>query len=222
MKDVKKVCESGGFNLTKFVGNTEAIINSIPQEHRADNVRNLELGQEQLPIERALGVIWCIESDAFNFRIELKDKPCTRRGILSTISSIYDPLGFIAPVVLVGKKILQDICHAIRWDEPVDDATRSRWEKWRKKLPKVPRSFKPTEFRGIVSAQLHCMSDASTFGYGQCSYLRLEDENGKVNVSFVMGKARVTPKKTVSVQRLELAAATTSGKIGDTIKSELE
>ena len=226
-KDVKKVCESGGFNLTKFVGNTEAIINSIPQEHRADNVRNLELGQDQLPIERALGVIWCIESDVFNFRIELKDKPCTRRGILSTISSIYDPLGFIAPVVLVGKKILQDICHANSWDEPVDDATRSRWERWRNELCllknlKVPRSFKPTEFGKIVSAQLHCMSDASTCGYGQCSYLRLEDENGKVHVSFVMGKARVTPKKTISVPRLELAAATTSVKIGDTIKSELE
>ena len=129
VKDTKAVCQNGGFNLTKFVGNTECIISSIPQEHRAEQVKNLALGQDKLPIERALGVIWCIESDAFNFRIELKGKPCTRRGILSTISSIYDPLGFIAPVVLLGKKILQDICHTNSWDEPVDDATRSRWER---------------------------------------------------------------------------------------------
>ena len=159
------------------MGNTERIISSIPQEHRAEQVKNLALGQDKLPIERALGIIWCIESDTFNFRIELKDKPCTRRGILSTISSIYDPLGFIAPVVLVGKKILQDICHTNSWDEPVDDATRSRWERWRNELYlleslKVPRSFKPSEFRKIVSTQLHCMSDASTCGYGQCSYLK--------------------------------------------------
>ena len=214
-------------DLTKFVGNTERIIASIPDEHKAENVKNLTLGQDKLPIERALEVIWCIESDTFNFRIELKDKPCTRRGILSTISSIYDPLGFIAPVVLVGKKILQDICHFNRWDEPVDDATRSRWGKWRNELClleslKVPRSFKPAEFGKIVSAQLHCMSDASTCGYGQCSYLRLEDESGKVHVSFVMGKARVTPKKTVSIPRLELAAATISVNIGDKLKNELE
>jgi len=111
-KDVKTVCGNGGFNLTKFVGNTEHIINSIPAFHRAEKVKNLALGQDKLPIERALGVIWCVESDTFNFRIERKDKPCTRRGILSTISSIYDPLGFIAKVVFVGKKILQDICHA--------------------------------------------------------------------------------------------------------------
>ena len=226
-KDVKKVCANGGFNLTKFVGNTERIIDSVPQEHRAANVRNLALGQDKLPIERVLGVHWCIESDAFKFRIELKDKPCTRRGILSTISSVYDPLGFIAPVVLVGKKILQDICHTSNWDEPVDDETRSRWEKWRNELYQleklnVPRSFKPAEFGKIVSAQLHSMSDASTTGYGQCSYLRLEDEHGKVYTSFVMGKARVTPKRTVTIPRLELAAAAVSVKIADALKEELE
>ena len=211
-QDTKAVCQNGGFNLTKFVGNTEHIISTIPQEHRAEQVKNLTLGQDKLPIERALGVIWCIESDTFNFRIELNDKPCTRRGILSTISSIYDPLGFIAPVVLVRKNILQDICHTSSWDEPVDDATHSRWERWRNELYlleslKIPRSFKPSEFGKIVSTQLHCMSDTSTCGYGQCSYLRLEDEHGKVHVSFIMGKARVTPKKTVGIPRLELAAA---------------
>ncbi|XP_044163384.1 uncharacterized protein LOC122947835 [Acropora millepora] len=126
VKDVKAVCRNEGFNLTKLVGNTVRIINSTPVEHRAENVKNLTLGQDKLPIERALGVIWCIESDTFNFRIELKDKPCTRGGILWTISSIYDPLGFIAPVVLVRKKILQDICPSNSWDEPVDDATKNR------------------------------------------------------------------------------------------------
>lgn len=43
-----------------------------------------------------------------------------------------------------------------------------------------------------------------------------------MHVSFVMGKARVTPKKTVSIPRLELAAATLSVKIGDILKDELE
>ena len=226
-KKVKEACAKGGFNLTKFVGNTERIINQTSQEHRAENVKNLSLGRDKLPMERVLGVHWCIESDVFKFRIQLKDNPCTRRGILSTISSIYDPLGFIAPVVLVGKRILQEICQASSWDEPVDDATRNKWEKWRGELYllerlDVPRSFKPKEFGKVVSVQLHSMSDASTTGYGQCSYLRLKDENGKVYTSFVMGKARVTPRKSVSIPRLELAAATTSVKVAGTLKEELE
>ena len=142
--------------MTKFVGNTECIINSIPDDHRAEKVKNLALGQDKLPIERALGVIWCVASDKFNFRIELKDKPCRHRGILLMISSIYDPLGFIAPVVLVGKKILRDICHSNSWDEPVDDSTTSRWEKWRNELClleslKVPRVWKDC----VCSASLY-------------------------------------------------------------------
>jgi hypothetical protein len=84
----------------------------------------------------------------------------------------------------------------------------------------VPRSFKPKDLGKVASVQLHSMSDASTTGYGQCSYLRLNDENGKVHTSFVMGKARVTRRKSVSIPRLELAAAATSVQVANTIKEE--
>ena len=136
-------------------------------------------------------------------------------------------MGFLAPVVLVGKKILQDICNASDWDEAVDEEIRVRWERWRNELfllegINVPRCLKPQGFGKVTSAQLHSMSDASTIGYGQCSYIRLEDEHGTVHLSFLMGKARVSPKKTVSIPRLELAAAEVAVKIADTLKRELD
>ena len=65
------------------------------------------------------------------------------------------------------------------------------------------------------------MSDSSTTGYGQCSYLRLVDEHVTVHVSFQMEWARVTPKKTVSIPRLELAAATVSVEMTDVLRDEL-
>ena len=46
-----------------------------------------------LTIERALGIHWNIENDKLGFKIQLKDKPLNRRGMLFTISSVYDPLG---------------------------------------------------------------------------------------------------------------------------------
>ena len=136
-------------------------------------------------------------------------------------------MGFLAPVVLVGKKILQDICNASDWDEAVDEEIRVRWERWRNELfllegINVPRCLKPQGFGKVTSAQLHSMSDASTIGYGQCSYIRLEDEHGTVHLSFLMGKARVSPKKTVSIPRLELAAAAVAVKIADSLKGELD
>ena len=79
-----------------------------------------------------------METDTFGFRIELKDKPCTRRGILSTISSVYSPLGIASPVILVGKQILQDMCRdSIGLDDPVSDETYYRWQKWRSELPLI-------------------------------------------------------------------------------------
>ena len=225
--NVKKMCAKGGFNLTKFVSNSRRVIMSVSPEDRAKEIKGLDLGQDRLPIERALGVQWCVESDAFKFRIELKDQPCTRRGMLSTISSVYDPLGFIAPVILVGKQILQEICHSNSWDDPVQGDLLARWDKWRSQLPlleqlSIPRSFKPPDFGQIVSAQLHNMSDASETGYGQCSYLRLVDDNDQVHCSLIMGKARVAPRKTVSIPRLELAAAAVSVRVADVLKNELD
>ena len=102
---VRHACALGGFNPAKFVSNSRLVL-----EARAQDVRTLELGSGELPVERALGVQWAIESDTFGFRIVLKDQPLTRRGILSTISSVYDSLGIAAPFPLVGKSILQDLC----------------------------------------------------------------------------------------------------------------
>ena len=74
-------------------------------ENRATEVKKLDLVHDVLPVERVLGVEWCVENDAFQFRITLKDRQFTRRGVLATVSSIYDPLGFVAPVLLMGKKV---------------------------------------------------------------------------------------------------------------------
>ena len=42
------------------------------------------------------------------------------------------------------------------------------------------------------------------------AYLRLVNKSGQVHCSFVMGKARVTPRKNVTVPHLELTAALVS------------
>ena len=78
-------------------------------------MKNLDFGHA--PIERALGVQWCISSDTFGFSIAIKDRPATRRGILSVVSSVYDPLGFIAPFILPAKILLQELCKKkLDWD----------------------------------------------------------------------------------------------------------
>ena len=69
---------------------------------------------------------------------------------------------------------------------------------------------------------MHYFSDASVEGYGQCSYLRLINEHDQVDRSFVVGKARVTPLKHKTIPRLELAAATTSARMNEFVRNEVE
>lgn len=112
-------------------------------------------------MERAIGVMWCVENDSFQFRIELRDRPFTRRGILSTVSSIYDPLGYVGPVVLKRKEILQQMCRdKLDWDRPIPEELRPVWEKWRQESLELEKlqikgCFKPENFGSIKSCELH-------------------------------------------------------------------
>lgn len=73
IKDVKEICRRGGFNLHKFTSNGKEVIHSTPIEQRAEDIKSMKFDREALPIECALGVHWCIESDTFTFSILLKE-----------------------------------------------------------------------------------------------------------------------------------------------------
>ena len=181
--------------------------------------------RDALPIERALGVQWCVESDTFKFRIGLADRPLIRRGILSTVSSVFNPLGVLAPFVLIGKRILQELCRdGANWDDKIPDDMLARWERWRNDVVplaklSILRCYVPDDFAEIKVAEMHNFSDASEIDYGQCSYLRLVDHLGRIHCSLVLAKSRV---KLVTIPRLELTAALVTAKVGVLLKRELE
>ena len=222
-------CQKGGFHLTRFTCNRRAVLQCIPENERSKEVKSIALDCNNLPVERALGVQWCVQSDSFGFRIIVNSKLLTRRGILSTVSLVYDPLGFVAPFTLLAKKLLHDLCRNkdLDWDDDIPEDCRSQWISWCTELPMlaqfhVDRCHKPPDFGPVVSRQLHLFSDASTMGYGCAAYLRLQENTNRVHCSFLMGKARLAPIKAVTVPQLELTAATVSVRVGQMLFEELE
>ena len=167
-----------------------------------------------------------MKEDRLCFPISLKDTPLTRRGILATLSSIFDPLGIISPFLLKGKKILQDVvCDGKSWDDPLSEEQRRSWITWRSSLEKlsevtVARCYSDLS-KSSVKATLHCFSDASEIGYGQVSYLQVVD-GSNVSVSQVIAKSRVSPTKPVTIPRLELAATTVSARVYTMLREELK
>ena len=107
--DVRQMCKAGGFHLTKFICNDKQVLAMIPEEDRRQGVKNQDLITDSHPTESALVIQWNLEHDYLGFCVHLKDTPATRRGMLSTVTSIYDPLGFVAPFILPGRKIIQKI-----------------------------------------------------------------------------------------------------------------
>ena len=123
---------------------------------------------------------------------------------------------------------MQRVCNKnLQWDEIVQQDVQSDWAKWVEKMNQfenlaVSRCIQTADFGEIKSVTLHHLSDASENGYGQCSYIRLVDNDNRVHCSLLLGKSRVVPKKFISVPRLELTVALLSMKIACLFKKELD
>ena len=80
-----------------------------------------------LPEDKALGFKWNTEKDTLGFTIKLVEKSSRRHGLLSMLSSVYDPLGLAAPFMLKGRQIIQQLCQGkLQWDGQINE--RSAYE----------------------------------------------------------------------------------------------
>ncbi len=221
-----------GFNLTKFMSNSKQLLSTIPVEHRATEIRSMDLNSNAtLPVERVLGQFWDSETDLIVWGRSIKERPFTKRGVLSVISSTYDICGYISPVILEGKLIFQEECRlSSGWDTPLHPNNLTRWQKWIRELPEIenfnfPCGYIPPEFGNITSLQLHSFADGSSSAYGTVHYLRAENENGGVNTSIVLAKSRLKPlnnKENLTIPKTELCAAVQAAQLSQKIEQYLE
>lgn len=195
------------------MSNERRLLNSFPSDEQGKQIKEIDLCHDQLPATKALGVVWIPEDDALVVKTKVPKRETTRRGVLATVSSIFDPLGIAAPFTLSGRQILQELCRLeLGWDEPLPLHLEDMWRKWTEGFPKladfqIDRCLVPEGFGDCSDVQVHHFSDASEKGFGSVAYLRLTNQEGRVWCSFLYGKARVAPLKTITTPRLELTAA---------------
>ena len=226
IKNLNEMCSDGGFNLTKYVCANTRIMRSIPVEKRAKIQETQEI-RDGSTSENALGVKWLVHKDVLGFKVDFSTDDGTRRGCLSTLHRIKDPLGLAAPFLLKGRKILQKLAvEGGSWDKEISVEVKKEWNQWREELMllnavNIQRCYRSPTFGEATDVTLHCFSDASFVGYGVACYLRWVDKEGNIEVTLVMGKSRVSPMKPTTVPRLELTAATVAAKIAALLREEL-
>lgn len=225
IQDITALLGRGGFRLTKFVSTSRRVIESVPEEERAKSLRK-ELSDDALPQESALGLQWLTESDCFTYDVDFERKPWTKRGLLSMTASLYDPLGFVGPVVLLPRLTQQELCRRqLEWDDSIPEELLQKTVKWFDDIAKlrsirIPRCIKPEQ--GTDNRlELHTFSDASEYAYGAGVYARYSSE-AEIRVCLLIGKSRVAPLKIVSIPRLELTAAVVACQLYQFVIRELD
>ena len=214
----------GGFRLTKWISNDKILLTAIPAELRAQSVRTI--GEEGiLPTERALGVIWDVQKDAFLFKIKPKELADTRRKVISLTASIFDSIGFLAPFIVRAKIFLQSLWKLREgWDEKVPEEIQQEWSVWQKELQSLAEFSVPRFYRPVMvsptSIHLHLFGDASEKAFCAVAYFRFEYPGGERQCAFAAAKTRVAPVKPLSIPRLELQAAVLSVRLACMIQKE--
>jgi hypothetical protein len=119
----KGLLEGASIRLHKIVSNSPKVLRSFPLVDLAKDITDIDFLAETPYLLRSLGISWDVVNDIFTYNVSLERKPYTKRGVLSTINGLFDPLGFVAPVVLGGRLIMKQAVQVqnLDWDDPLTE-----------------------------------------------------------------------------------------------------
>ncbi|XP_058816727.1 uncharacterized protein LOC131680008 [Topomyia yanbarensis] len=135
-REVKYVHSQGGFEMRNWISNSKRVVEALEEQPKAR--MNLNIGTE-LATEKVLGLWWCTEEDEFSYkasprhdsRLLTGERRPTKREVLRTLMTIFDPLGLIANFLMYLKILLQEIWRSgVGWDDEIYDEQFTKWKQW--------------------------------------------------------------------------------------------
>lgn len=151
----------------------------------------------------------------------------TKRQIIGIVGRFFDPIGFLAPVVIRFKVFFQRLCESkVSWDEPLMGELLDRWRSLMSGLQEsqsiqIPRCYFCCVEQEVQSCHLCGFCDASISTYAAVVYLLVETSTQRI-VKFVASKTRVSPLQGQTISRLELLSALLLAKLMKSVTSSLD
>lgn len=201
------IMKAAGFELRKWSSNHEAVLQDIPEEHKA--VPDVTFDSDSNFV-KVLGLAWNSKQDIFNYQVHQIPRECTKRSMLSELARVYDPIGLLTPLTFRAKHLIQRLwLLGTSWDQPVPEDIKEIWTRYMHQLPNLAHLHIPRRITrdDAVSYQIHGFCDASEAGYAGAVYLRSSNQNHHHTVALISAKSRVAPTKRRSLPRLELCGA---------------
>ena len=219
-----EIFEDVTFTLHKWQSNVpELEENPVSPMNKEDTFAKQQLGEAQSGGSSLLGLGWNKESDEIMISFPDWEADPTKRGILCKLASIFDPLGFVSLMTLVGKCSDRTVCcEKLTWDEQLSGSLKLKWQRWEQSLPKqiaVKRALADHR-EPIQNNRLHGFGDASGYGVGAAVYAVVKQESG-ITQRLGAAKARLA-KQGLMIPRLQLIFAHMVTNLLVNVKSTLE
>ena len=211
--DVVKIFKDGGFNLTKFSTNCKELEKELEE-------RNL-LNTKERTTSRVLGMCWEMNSDLLSYckprEIEANTTLC-RRSILKWLPRHYDPIGWLAGILMPGTHFLSQIWDKYGWDDPLSEEDKERFMAIAKEVTKSMQISvkRHHDFQETKKIRLHVFVDASISWGGCCAYLTQDGKS--VLVAAKAKKPAKRLEKNITIPKRELEALVLGSKMMATLQ----
>ena len=219
-----QIMDAAGMKLTKWKSNNEDVMKFMKETDPSTDTETNE--------RKVLGAQWNREKDVFFYQVNPTVYPpstfITKRMIVGAAAKIHDPLGFIAPVIVTAKMMIQQLWAAgVEWDENLAGTQiAEQYMNWVKDLEnlkeiEINRQYVPPE-TNVKSKQMHIFNDASEKSYATVAYLRSEEESGNIHTALITAKTKVAPLKVITLPRLELMSALIGSRLSQRVVTALK
>lgn len=221
---VTQTLSSARMPIRKWCSNSQELMARIPMSS-SDPHYLLTLSEHDSV--STLGIMWQPSTDSFLFATQTWSSPryMTKRTMLSDINRIYDPLGFISPVLITGKIFVQQLwALKLDWDTILPQEIQEKWKNYYCSLHVLHKISIPRKVicEQQATIQLHGFSDASQEAFGACIYVRTMNKDSTWTSMLYTSKSRVAPMRPTTIPRLELCAALLLAELITDVLVELE
>lgn len=220
----KEIFADASMNLREYLSNSKIVNDFITEWEQ--NARE----HKQPRVTKVLGIRWDTEDDTIRITFpECKalfdnSAAITKRSVLHTIASLYDPLGLFQPITLRAKIYFQSLWQKqYDWNDRLSDEEAQTWRglvhDWLESTTRLARKITVQNYTRAF--ELHIFADASIRAYGACAYLVSRNENGRCESHLLYVKSRLNPMKKLTVPKLELLAIYVAAQMLNFLRTEL-
>ncbi|KAK6763594.1 hypothetical protein RB195_024061 [Necator americanus] len=148
-------------NLREFLANDGSVQEKFPNEIRASKAT-----------QKVLGIPWDANNDTMSIECKFIDTPkITKRAIARQIASIYDPLGWLVPLLIPHKCFQQELwLEGYTWDQELSFQLCEQWETMRQNANEFQKTLK-REILVKAPTNIAVFADASGHAMAACAYI---------------------------------------------------